>query len=383
MPPETYEQLLDRAAALRGIDPGYWDIWGKYHAAQTAVKQAILASAGISAGSAEELERALAERKRREWTRLVPASLVASQAVSHQLPISVPAELAGQTAAITIEHETGQSETLEVKLADVAEAESTEIDGRRWIRKPAPLPADLPLGYYRLTVRVGAESAETRYIVTPDRAWNAPVLRDGTRAAGISVSLYGLRSTANWGCGDFRDLRGLIDWAKAELHASFVGLNPLHAIHNRRPFNTSPYLPNCIFYQNFLYLDVERIEDFQRSRRALRCLNSPETQRELAELRAAPFVEYERVAALKLRFLKLAFLEFLREWRSDTPRACGFREFRQLEGRLLERFATYCALDEYLHRGHPDMWTWRDWPAEFQDPDSPATREFQSRHWRS
>ena len=53
-----------------------------------------------------------------------------------------------------------------------------------------------------------------------------------------------------------------------ELGASFVALNPLHAIHNRRPFNTSPYLPNSIFYQNFLYLDVEGMEDFPLCRRA-------------------------------------------------------------------------------------------------------------------
>ena len=74
-----------------------------------------------------------------------------------------------------------------------------------------------------------------------------------------------MRSERNWGCGDFPDLRAVIDWVADELHASFVALNPLHAIHNRRPFNTSPYLPNCIFYQNFLYLDVEAMEDFARS----------------------------------------------------------------------------------------------------------------------
>ena len=67
----------------------------------------------------------------------------------------------------------------------------------------------------------------------------------------------------------------MIDWVADELGASFVALNPLHAIHNRRPFNTSPYLPNCIFYQNFLYLDVEGMEDFAalpRSALALRAI---------------------------------------------------------------------------------------------------------------
>ena len=70
-----------------------------------------------------------------------------------------------------------------------------------------------------------------------------------------------------------------------ETGAAFVGLNPLHAIHNRRPFNTSPYLPNSVFYQNFIYLDIEAIEDFQKSRRAQRLWAS--VQGELATLRAA------------------------------------------------------------------------------------------------
>ena len=69
--------------------------------------------------------------------------------------------------------------------------------------------------------------------------------------------------------------------------------------------------------------------------------NPPEVAREIEDLRATPFVEYERVSALKLRFLKLAFAQFLREWRSggrtgarvsSLPRTRGrpARDFRHL-----------------------------------------------------
>jgi 4-alpha-glucanotransferase len=192
-----------------------------------------------------------------------------------------------------------------------------------------------------------------------------------------------VRSDRNWGCGDFTDLRAVIDWAVDEMSASFIALNPLHAIHNRRPFNTSPYLPNCVYYQNFLYLDVEAIEDFARSRRARRFRDCGETVREIDELRGSAHVEYERVASVKLRFLKLLFLEFLRERRRGTARSREFDAFVAREGTLLEDFATYCALDEYLHRRNPDLWLWTEWPAEYQDPHSQGTREFRRRHWRS
>ncbi len=49
---------------------------------------------------------------------------------------------------------------------------------------------------------------------------------------------------------------------------------------------------------------------------------------------------------------------------------------------MLERFATYCALDEHLHARNPDLWTWPDWPAPYRDPDSPETAAFRKKHWR-
>jgi 4-alpha-glucanotransferase len=209
----------------------------------------------------------------------------------------------------------------------------------------------LPLGYHE------AHSAQrvTRLIVAPDRA-HLPA----RRCAGFGVTLYGLRSERNWGCGDFRDLRDLVDWSVKALHADFIALNPLHAIHNRRPFNTSPYLPNSIFYRNFLYLDIEGIEGYQAT----------EDPDELERLRQSPTVEYEQVAAVKRRALNRIF-------RTNPPgRAC--LEWIEREGELLRLYATYCALDEYLHARNPDLWIWPAWPEQFRDPASPAVAAFAS-----
>jgi 4-alpha-glucanotransferase len=382
--PDTFEQLLDRAAAQSGIEPGYWDIWGRHHETTTAAKQAILQALGIAAGDAGELEQSLATLTRREWERLAPPSVVCLESDPQDLPLSVPVESLGELARFVICREDGQVHPFEVELRDLPQSAHLELDGSTRVRKLVRLPVKLPLGYHEISVEAAGASAKVRFIVTPQRAWVSPHLGRGGRAAGIAVSLYGVRSVRNWGCGDFGDLAQVVDFAAERLECGFVALNPLHAIHNRRPFNTSPYLPNCTFYQNFIYLDVERMEDFARCRRAVALRNSPEITAEIAALRDAPFVEYERVSALKLRFLKLLFVQFLRERENalGAPRVVQFTAYRDREGDLLEKFATYCALDEYLHRQNPDLWIWPQWPAPYRDPESPETLAFRRKHWR-
>ena len=375
----TYDQALDRAAELWGIQPDYWDIWGKHHITPAETKRAILHSLGVATGTKEELDEALAARARQEWTRLVAPCLVISQTQRpRQFPLNLPADLAALDARLTLKPENAEPQMRDVPLRDLPVADTMDFNGVSHVRKLVPLPEELPLGYHDLEVRVGGACASTRVIVAPDRAY----LPDGLRAAGVAIALYGVRSERNWGCGDFRDLQGVVDWVADQVGASFVALNPLHAIHNRRPYNTSPYLPISIFYQNWLYLDVEGIPDFAACPRAQRLWAKPEIQQEVAALRASEFVEYERVQALKMRFLKPLFATFLREYHAGSARARKFQQYIDCEGELLRRFATYCALDEWIHSRNPNVWLWTDWPEPLRDPDSAETEAFRKKHWR-
>jgi len=380
---DTLHQLLDRAAESSGIDPGFWDIFGRYHPITDTARTAILQAKGFDVSSPEGLQRSLAHRARHRWERLVPVVSVVSEAAAPEISLCAPAEYSGDCVQLVIRREDGHTVQTEIPLRDLPQTGSIEMDGCTWISRSVPLPESLPLGYHRVTARLNGMESGSHYIVTPDRAYTPEHLGRGGRLAGVSISLYGLRSVRNWGCGDFTDLLAAIDWAADELQAGFLGLNPLHAIHNRRPFNTSPYLPNCSYFQNFIYLDVEAVEDFARSRRAATARSTSACEAEISTLRASPYVEYERVAALKLRFLKLAFAQFLREWRRDSSRAREFEAFRVSGGRLLEDFATYCALDEHLHRQNPDLWMWTQWPTPYRDPRSPETGIFRQKHWRS
>jgi 4-alpha-glucanotransferase len=122
--------------------------------------------------------------------------------------------------------------------------------------------------------------------------------------AGFGVMMWAIRSHADWGCGDFTALRDLVNWAAEELHADFLALSPLHATKNRRPYNSSPYLPQTIFFRNFIYLDVTQVPGFEAIRQAF---ETPERMAQMERLRGTETVEYEEVAALKREALDRIF----------------------------------------------------------------------------
>src|SRR5579883_1069464 len=378
-------QQLESAARLWGIETEYWDVWGHRHEASARTQTAILASLGVDARLEASLSEAVQQRELQSWLACVAPVVVLTQNLPYQIPLSVPVESAGSPADIEVRFEDGDGLRLRIELAAVAPAAGLQLGGRHFVRKAIALPDNLPLGYHDLSVKMDDNSERVcaaRLIVCPPRAYQPEWLEAG-RAAGVAVSLYGLRSDSNWGCGDITDLKAVIDWAAERAGADFIALNPLHVIANRQPFNISPYLPNSIFFRNPLYLDLEAMDDFQASAKARALRSSPAISAEIRALREAPLVEYERVYRLKIRFLKLLFRLFCGELRRNTARAAAFRSYVDREGDLLHRFATHAALDEEIHRHCPEVWTWREWPQPYQDPGSDATAEFARKHWRS
>ena len=389
MTTETYEAALDRAARICGVETRFWDIFGHERVASPEARQALLQALGIDVSSAESIDAALEERERKEWTRVLSPSYVCTQSAGPLcLSIRLPLSELQNSAQFRLTLESGRQlhATLDLSRLSIEERKDIGLAWNRvvWVRVNAELQWEIPLGYHDLEIEVGAHRASARLIIAPAAAWQPEFLQHGGKTSGFNVALYGLRSARNWGFGDFTDLNHLSTWAARELGVSFVGVNPLHSIHNRRPYNTSPYLPNSIFFQNCLYVDVERVEEWTSCARAQACFRRAETQRELHLLREAPEVEYERVSAIKTRFLKLLFLEFLRShWHRDSERARAFQAYRNQAGDLLARFGLYCALDEHLRGRDPDVWIWTDWPEEYRDPESPQTRAFAKKHWRS
>lgn len=381
--PLDAEQLA-RAARECGIATEYWDVWGIQHHASVETQRALLKSFGLDVSDSTSLLHALDARERERWDRpLAPTIVLAADDEPHELVLRLTEEQAQSSAQLRLRLEDGGSFEAAVSLADLAVLERVSVLGRSFVRKKLVLPSELPLGYHELSIKIADQvSPPSRLIICPGRAYQPDRLEQG-RAAGIAISLYGVRSQRNWGCGDVTDLKSFIAWVAERVQASFIALNPLHAIANRQPYNTSPYLPNSVFYRNPIYIDIEAMEDFRACSRASELLTSSTVQKEIQSLRNSEFVEYERVYRLKIRFLKMLFRHFLQEWRQDTPRPREFQEYLSQEGDLLHRFAVHSALDEHIHKQCPDVWNWPAWPVHFQDPESAETRDFAAKHWRS
>jgi 4-alpha-glucanotransferase len=329
-------EVRTRAAAAHGIELEYIDIWGNTHRTPDDVLDAILGSVS---------------QERTDSARPLPSTIVVREHAD-SLVLRVDPDDSG-SIKLEIQWEGGDVEHHWFWLPELAKID----DGA----KRLPLPA-LRLGYHRIRIYRMREPelevlVESHFIVCPPRALS----HDG-RSAGIALSLYGLRSSRDWGCGDFTDLLSAID-SFARAGCAFIALNPLHAIPNRQPYNTSPYLPQCSLYRNFLYLDVERTGPIT--------LTAEEVEEKEA-LRGSEFVEYERVAALKLGVLQRIFGQF-----QGSP---DFDAYIAGEGGHLHDFAVYCALDAEMHRRDPNIWLWTDWPEQFRDPRSSSVAEFAREH---
>ena len=375
----NYDDALWLAAAESGVDASYYDIFGHQHHASRETLRSILGALGWNVEHFESIED---ERKRR-FTAELEAGLKRTLVVSESakwVRLCAP-ENESFTASYEIQLENGE------RLAgssDSSVLEALEIVAffhRRWRVYKLALPAELPLGYHELNLSIdGRPSSPSHLIVCPDRTYLPEPLQRGGRAGGFNVALYGLRSERNWGAGDFTDLKALIEWAARDIGFSFIGLNPLHALHNRTPYNTSPYLPLSMYYKNHLYIDIEAVPEFGQSSWIQKIRQCPAIAGDIATLRASEFVAYAEVDRLKRRFLKGLYRQFRRS--AEAGRKAQFDAYCEREGEPLKKFALYCALDEQLHKQNRNWWTWRDWPAEYWNPDSNEAQEFAHNHWR-
>ncbi|MBB3595953.1 4-alpha-glucanotransferase [Rhizobium sp. BK529] len=182
-------------------------------------------------------------------------------------------------------------------------------------------------------------------------------------AWGLSLQLYELPSSRNWGIGDFKDLWTVCAIA-GRLGADFVGLNPLHAGFLYDAGRCSPYEPSNRRFLNPLYIAVDEVGGF---------VSDPAVDTQLSELRASSLVDYEAVARLKLGVLSSLWEEGRK---AANP---AFERFVREGGESLRLHALFETVSHYQSAAGLGA-GWASWPSEYQSPHSETVNAFARDH---
>jgi 4-alpha-glucanotransferase len=225
------------------------------------------------------------------------------------------------------------------------------------VRVEKKLPPDLPPGYHSFQRDDHGEPA--RLIVSPGKCW----LPDGLKTWGWAIQLYAARSRDSWGIGDFASLERLACWSAGDLNAGMLLINPLSAAIPIKPQQASPYYPSSRRFFNPLWIDVESVPGAREH---------PEVIAEAGNvgraLNQSRLIDRDRILDLKMSALEALWSHF--------PGDDGFATFCREQGVDLDHYACFCALAERHGSG------WHSWPAEYQDPKSPAVARFAKENGR-
>ena len=383
------DELIHELSELCGILPEYWDISGKKHITSIKTKKSILRSINLKIDSIDAILAEINKRKWQPWKNIMESVYVIS---AHDQPLKIPLYLPikeGDESKLAIswslENESGQKDTFMLSGQDIHVSDQQWIEGIRYIHVPLLENDARDIGYYKIVVDCrhtdcifegGRNHLQktAQVIITPDTCYIPPELQKG-KAWGLSINLYAIRSDKNWGIGDFTDLVRIVRWI-AGLKGGFVGINPLHAIPNTRPFGLSPYSPISRLFKNFIYLDLEQIPEVIESEDARALIASDDFSKKLEEAKTGNLVDYEKVAMLKKEILRNAFsLFYKKHYTHNTHRGNDLKNYISKGGRDLEYFALFLALWEHLKKKN-NSYTWQEWPEEYHTPSSKEVQEF-------
>ena len=352
------DEALLRLARACGIEAGYWDALGSRRELDTATARALLRVLGTDP---DLPEAALVTHEERAAARALPCVVCLEHEQTPVLDLTLSPELAGAPLAWEVRLEDGGT------LCGAAHPEVHDAlrlaDGAERVRVRLPLgaAASIALGYH--TLRAGAGGCPAGRV--PGALLPTASLAAGGRCFGLAVQLCTALRHAT-GASAFHRHSAMLARIAAGAGAALIGLNPLHARHQVRPDDASPYAPPSRLMLDVLYLDLEAIDDYAHAPHAHAVIESADFQARLAAARATTLVDHAAVSALKLPILRLLF-ETFRERRArgsggagrsraSSPRVARYSSLRHVRSATPAARRRACG-----HQG------WREWPADWRD----------------
>ncbi len=163
------------------------------------------------------------------------------------------------------------------------------------------------------------------FIRTPDNTW---------KGAGVVIPVFSLRSENSFGCGEFTDIKKLVDWSKS-VGLQLVQLLPVNDTTVTKTWVDSyPYASISAFALHAMYLNVEQVAGEENKQ----LLDS--YKEEAKRLNALPAVDYEAVNDLKWKIIH----ELYPAQKETTFASEDYKTFFQDNQHWLVPYAAFCCL---------------------------------------
>ncbi|MCG6201573.1 4-alpha-glucanotransferase [Psychromonas antarctica] len=367
---------LDMFMGLKSINPNFVDAWGNPAKVSEENIRNIIGKMGFDAADDSALITHFNEKEKQHWLSPLPPVSVLQKNETYQFEVRLPIDSAADPLIYKITLE-DKSEIEQTICATVFPLVATkEISDLEFQCYQVEIAADLPIGYHSLAIYekdIAEALATMSLIITPSRCYSPEAITQGEKIWGTSVQLYCLKSEANWGIGDFSDLKTLLAKTK-ENGGDFIGLNPIHALSPSQPDNSSPYSPSSRKWLNILYTDITAVDEFARNKTLQARINSEQFKQELIALRAPEWVDYEGVTALKLTALRELFATLNEGSVKSKKRQAAFNQYVKEKGESLTQQASYDALQFHFLALDANSWGWPVWPEAFQSFQSEASQ---------
>lgn len=347
------DSAVQDLARRAGVAVEWTDYAGKPHTVPLDAARRILAALGLPCDSADEL----AHSERTLSARWLPPLITATAGK----PIDLPIRRVDAPPWVRVTDEAGGSSELAVRLTP----------------RGAQLPGIEAPGYHRIELR----ETSTTVAVAPARGITVADIAPGERAWGLAAQLYGLRTRGDCGIGDTAGVVALAT-AAAKLKADALALSPVHALFTADPTHFSPYSPSSRLFYNPLHADAAAVFEPGRVAKARAAAGS---EAAIGKLEASGLIDWPQAAHVKLAMFRALYDDFsstdLAASRSTTL-AKDFTQFCTAGGVPLRQHALFEALHAARLKADPRAWNWRDWPAQWQNPDGPAVKEFTATNQR-
>jgi len=202
------------------------------------------------------------------------------------------------------------------------------------------------------------EWGEPRTLVLPQDTENRMIQYTGMtfrfqeapwKGAGVAIPIFSLRSENSWGCGDFGDLKKMIDWAAAT-SLQLIQTLPVNDTTLTETWRDS--YPYSAISNNALHPMYCSIHDLPALKDKV-LMESLEAAR--IKLNKLPQMDYESVLNLKWKYFKELFNQEGQQVLSSTE----FKEFLDNNGDWLIPYAAFCYLRWKTEQ--TDFRNWGEW----------------------